>query len=98
MSFLVPPVGEEGAPRERPLPSTAGEDPLVVVAGPVLTFLRVALPGAGSPAPADGPHPGGMTYPLSLLSLLLGRMGVLPGDGDLASAPLVTCTTNHFRN
>ena len=90
MSFLVPPVGEEGAPRERPLPPTAGEDPLVVVAGPVLTFLRVALPGAGSPAPADGPHPGGTTYPLSLLSLLLGRMGVLPGDGDLASAPLVT--------
>ena len=90
MCFLSPPVAEDVELRLQLLPPTAGDDPLVVVAGPILTTIRDALPVAGSAAPADGPHAGGMCYPLSLLSLLLGRMGVIPSGGDLALATLIT--------
>ena len=89
MCFLSAPVSEEGELRLQLLPPTAGDDPQVVVLGPILNTIRDALPGAGSEAPADGPHAGGMCYPLSLLSLLLGRMGVIPSGGDLATATLV---------
>ena len=56
MCFLAPPESEEGPLRTRLLPPTAGVDPLVVVAGPILATLRVALPGMGSTAPEGGPH------------------------------------------
>ena len=87
MHFLDATTGT-GTLRTRLLVAAAGSDPLVVVNGPDGNLLKKVLPrewATTSPA-----HPTGVLFRLSALSLVLGRMAVMPADGDLSALPLQT--------
>ena len=85
MTFLHSTSGR--APeRTRLLEAAAGSDPPVLVEGPDGALLKKILPAAWASSSPE--HPGGVLFPLSALSLVLGRMAVMPASGELATLPL----------
>jgi H+/Cl- antiporter ClcA len=64
--------------------------PLLVVSGVVVALAISRLPGRGGHSPADGFHPGGITAPIDLPSILLASLGTLSFGVVLGpEAPLI---------
>ena len=88
--FLQDYTNNNGTERRRIVGAAGGEDPLVVVEGPILASVQPMLPGMC--VKARKPRGGNevATFPLSALSLLIGRMGVpTPELGELGIAEWV---------
>ena len=79
-SFLFGYTTNGGAERRRLVAAAGGEDPLVVVEGAILAAIRAVLPNMAHKR--QNPRGGGevTAFPLSALSLLIGRMGVPAAD------------------